>query len=187
MERKHFRRIETVIFDGIASAIIGALFGMTIPAHSSRLHKHPVFYYACIVEALFIVAASICYYLNADWMWMYYYRGEEFPEYLLPVLVIVIYVLPFSAAFHIFVDMSPNLKRYIFLGILLTAQLALFIVMFDRYMLVTTTDNFAAHSGVRLYNSTIGTVLTIATVLLAPLGIYLLIKSKKVPSRRKGI
>lgn len=160
---------------------------MTLPAHSPRVHKRPVFFYACVVESLFIVAAAICYYLNPDWMWMYYCKAEEFPAYVLPILVVVIYVLPFSAAFHIFVDMSPNLKRYIFLGILLAAQIGLFIGMFDRYMLVTNTDDFRHLRGTPLPQSTIGTVLTIATVLIVSAGIYFLIKSKKIPSRRKGI
>lgn len=175
--------IATFIIDWPVLIFIGVVFGAFAPGTS--WWRGRAFVAGLVTAAVFTATAVISYFIEPDWMWMYFLDPDEVSWVvpLIPVGFLLLYALAFAAAVSL--RQLDRLALWAAGALALLAEIVVVAVTWDRYRLVGTRQEWLADKAHELFStSPSGPVKTIgllgpvfAAVFLAAL--YVVYRSRR--------
>lgn len=175
--------IATFIIDWPVLIFIGVVFGAFAP--DTSWWRGRAFVAGLVTAAVFTATAVISYFIEPDWMWMYFLDPDEVSWVvpLIPVGFLLLYALAFAAAVSL--RQLDRLALWAAGALALLAEIVVVAVTWDRYRLVGTRQEWLTGSAHELFStSPSGPVKTIgllgpvfAAVFLAAL--YVVYRSRR--------
>ncbi|MDQ3985545.1 MAG: hypothetical protein M3280_03500 [Actinomycetota bacterium] len=166
--------IETFIIDWPVLVLIGVLFGAFAP--TTEWWKSRAFMAGLVTAAVFTSTAIVSYFIEPDWMWMYFLDPDDVAWVvpLIPVGYILTFVLGFAAA----LTFRAMGTAFVWGAGIAAAvcEIVVVAVTWDRYHLVGSRSEWVRDAANELFTaSPSGSVKTIG--LLGPVFIAVLVVS----------
>ncbi len=161
--------------------LIGIIFGFGVKGSpKASVLRTRGFASGFLVVGLFSALVYYSYLLAPDWMFNYFTKAEDVPHWMIPY-IFILYFVAYAAGFVLKFELEKIGKPLLILAILiLTAASALIpISLGTRYTKVGSMDQFLAGDALPLPKSPVGKVPGNLTLALLPLGIFLLVWSRK--------
>ncbi len=171
----------TFIIDWPALIAIGLLFGYGIKGTpSGSVMRTRAYFSGKIVVTLFVALVYYSYLLAPDWMWMYFVKASDVPSWVV-WYVLILYFFAYDVGFFLKGELGKIHKALPVVAIILSLVSAVLVTLplGDRYMNVGTLEQFQAGQTTRLPQSPVGKVPGNLTAVLLPLGVGLLIWSRR--------
>lgn len=133
-----------------------------------------------LVVTLFVALVYYSYLLAPDWMWMYFVKASDVPEWIV-FYVLILYFFAYDVGFFLKVELAKIHRAFPVMALVLSLVAAVLVTipLGDRYMNVGTLEQFQTGQTVRLPQSEVGKVPGNLTALLLPLGVGLLLWSRR--------
>ncbi len=133
-----------------------------------------------ILLTIFVLLVYYSYRLAPDWMFMYFVKASEVPSWMI-VYLFVLYYLAYDVGFLLKFEFQKIHRSLpiVFLALSLAASVLVTVPLKERYWNVGTYDEYHSGRTVPLSESPVGKVPGRITLLLLPLGIALLLWSRK--------
>ncbi len=173
--------IKTFIIDWPILILIGLIFGYGVKGRpEGSVFFTRAFGSGKFIVTLFVLIVYYSYVLAPDWMWMYYVANSDLPRWMV-FYVLGLYYFAFFAGFSLTVE-GRKMNRYyppFLMVVMVLAELALIWGLRERYLAVGTFTDYIAGTTVPLAESAVGTTPMYLSLVLIPIGIGLLVWSRK--------
>ena len=142
--------METFIIDWPVCVFIGLVFGAFAPRQ--RWWRSRAFALGLLSAVVFTATAVISYFVEPDWMWMYFLDPDSvaWSVPFIPVGFVLTFVLGFAGAIAL-KDVGSRVV-WIAAAFALAAEVLVVAVTWDRYHLVGTRAEWAADSAAELFS-----------------------------------
>ncbi len=133
-----------------------------------------------IIMTLFVALVYYSYLIAPDWMWMYFVRASDVPLWIV-IYVLVLYYFAYDAGFFLKFEMGKINKILppLFMVVCLVWEVGVTMALKERYTLVGSLEQFLHGQGTPLAQSAVGKVPGTLTLVLLPLGVGLLLWSRR--------
>lgn len=133
-----------------------------------------------IVVTSFVVLVYYSYLLAPDWMFMYFAKASELPAWM-PFYILILYYFAYDAGFFLKFALGKIHRSFpaVMLLLMLAASVVVVLPIKDRYLNVGTLEQFRAGQTIPLAQSPVGRVPGTLSALLLPLGVGLLVWSRR--------
>ena len=161
--------------------LIGIIFGFGVKGTpSDSVLRTRAFASGFLIVFLFSGLVYYSYLLAPDWMFNYFTRASDVPRWMVPY-IFVLYFVAYAAGFVFKFELEKIGKGILYFAIfvLIAASALIPISLGTRYTTVGSMDQFLAGQAVPLPKSAVGKVPGNVTLALLPLGIGLLLWSRK--------
>lgn len=161
--------------------LIGVIFGFGAKGSpAGSVFKTRAFVSGLIIVILFSALVYDSYLLAPDWMYNYFTRASDVPSWMVPY-IFVLYLAAYAAGFVFKFEIEKVGRPALILAIVLLAAASVLIPISlgTRYTMVGSMDQFLSGQAVPLPKSPVGKVPGNLTLALLPLGIGLLIWSRR--------
>lgn len=165
--------------------MIGIIFGFGVKGIPTRsVFQTRGFFSGFVVVALFSGLVYYSYLLAPDWMYNYFVRASDVPSWVVPYLF-VLYFAAYAGGFVFKFELEKVGKGALWsvIALLIAASAVIPLSLGERYTRVGTMEQFHAGQAVPLPKSPVGKVPANLTLVLVPLGIALLLWSRKERSK----
>ncbi len=125
---------------------------------------------ALLVQTVVGIGLPVLGYLvGPDWMWMYYVDHRDLPGWMAWYLLLVLYWIPFGAAYLLGAWLSRKGQRPVVVAFALAtaAQIAIIGMTFDRYVHMGTTEEYRAGQAALLPQSSAAATLNAGAAVAA--------------------
>jgi len=173
--------IPTFIIDWPVLLLIGVIFGFGVKgAPDGSVLRTRAFVSGFLVVALFSALVYYSYLLAPDWMFNYFTKASAVPSWMIPY-IFALYFAAYAAGFVFKFELAKMGKGTLSFAIvvLILASALVPISLGTRYTMVGSMDQFLAGQALPLPKSPVGKVPGNLTLALLPLGILLLLWSRK--------
>lgn len=173
--------VATFVIDWPVLILIGLIFGYGIKGPLNRSFFFTrAFISGKFVVTLFVIIVYYSYRLAPDWMWMYFVKASDLPGWMVWYMLIL-YFFAYTSGFAITVEGRKWQGWYppLLIIAMVVWEVALILALKERYLVVGTQKQFLAGTAAHLAKSTVGTIPVYMTLLLIPLGLGMLLWSRK--------
>lgn len=133
-----------------------------------------------IILLAFVLIVFYSYLLAPDWMYMYFVKASDVPAWIV-FYILVLYFFAYDAGFFLKFALEKMHRSFpaIMILLMLAAAVVVVLPLKNRYLSVGTLEQFRSGHTVPLSESAVGKVPGILSAFLLPLGLGLLIWSRR--------